>query len=116
MARSAFGSVVDGRCFRSSDDCRSAMDLVSFFKFYAVGVGHLLVVVLTPGENGSGQLQNRSGQLQNQDKMGDHEEGHNYRPAFLLVGVVMFLVWFETKKPANQNHGLLKPNQTKVMV
>jgi hypothetical protein len=25
----------------------------------------------------------------------------------------MFLVWFETKKPANQNHGLLKPNQTK---
>jgi hypothetical protein len=28
----------------------------------------------------------------------------------------MCLVWFQTKKPANQNHGLLKPNQTKVMV
>jgi hypothetical protein len=28
----------------------------------------------------------------------------------------MFLVWFETSKPANQKHGLLKPNQTRVMV
>jgi hypothetical protein len=30
--------------------------------------------------------------------------------------LVMFLVWFETRKPANQNHGLSKPKQTKVMV
>jgi hypothetical protein len=33
-----------------------------------------------------------------------------------LVAVVMSLVWFETRKPGNQNHGLLKPNQTRVMV
>jgi hypothetical protein len=28
----------------------------------------------------------------------------------------MCLVWFQTKKPANQNHGFLKPNQTNSMV
>jgi hypothetical protein len=27
----------------------------------------------------------------------------------------MCLVWFQTSKPANQNHGLVKPNQTMVM-
>jgi hypothetical protein len=30
--------------------------------------------------------------------------------------VVICLVWFQTKKPANQNHGFLKPNQTILMV